>query len=106
MIGPFRRALVATVVSTALLLPLMATSAGGAATRQQTSRPEVVLTGTTCNGNTCQVVSGSGTEVNSWYTQTTAPGAVCTYAKYLENGIVVAESARTCLRAGATASAT
>lgn len=106
MNGLFRRALAAAVLSTAVVLPSMAMSAGASATRQQTSRPQTVLTATTCNGNTCQVVSGSGTKVTSWYTQTTAPSAVCTYAKYLENGAVIAESGQTCLTSGGSASAT
>lgn len=106
MIGLFRRAVVATVLFAAVALPPVAMSAGAAATPQQTSRPQSVLTGTTCNANTCQVVSGSGTEVTSWYTQTTAPSAVCSYAKYLENGTVIAESGHSCLKAGESASGT
>lgn len=106
MIALFRHALVATVLSTAVVLPSMATSAGAAATPQQATQPQSVLTGTACNGRTCQVVSGSGTKVTSWYTQTTAASAICTYARYFENGIVIAESGETCLRAGEATSAT
>lgn len=102
----FKRALGATVLSMAVVLPSMGVSAGGTTIRKQSARPQSVLTGTTCNGNTCQVVTGSGTKVTSWYTQTTAPAAVCTFAKYLENGTVIAESSETCLKAGEEASAT
>lgn len=105
MIGLSRRVLEAAVASTAVALPSMAASAS-AAIPHRSSQPEAVLTGTTCNGNTCQVVSGSGTKVTSWYTQTTAPSAVCTYARYLETGTVIAESGETCLKAGGSASAT
>jgi len=66
----------------------------------------VPLTASTCQANTCQVVDGSGSTVVSWYTETTAPTAVCTYAKYLVNGKVVEESSQTCLSAGKQASAT
>jgi hypothetical protein len=65
----------------------------------------VPLTASSCNGNTCQVVYGSGTTVTDWYTETTAPSAVCTYAEFLENGVVIAESGSTCLSAGGTAQA-
>jgi hypothetical protein len=65
----------------------------------------VPLTASSCNGNTCQWVYGSGTTVTDWYTQTTAPSAVCTYAEFLENGVIIAESGGTCLSAGGEAAA-
>lgn len=105
MIGVFKRVLAAMALSIAVAVPSAVVSAG-ASTTPQRLRPLRVLTGTTCDGNTCQVVSGSGTTVTSWYTQTTAPSPVCTYAKYLENGTVIAESGQTCLNTGGTASAT
>jgi hypothetical protein len=63
------------------------------------------LTATTCNGDTCQTISGSGTNVANWYTQTTAPGSVCTYAEFLEDGVLIAESSSTCIGAGQEAAA-
>lgn len=105
MVRFFRRVLVVTTIMT-MLVALAAISTSSASERPQvTPRPQVVLTATTCQGNTCQVVDGSGTTVTNWYTQTTAPSAVCTYAKYFENGTVIAESGKTCLKAGGSASA-
>ena len=65
----------------------------------------VPLTAGSCNGNTCQEVYGSGTTVTDWYTETIAPSAVCTYAEFLENGVIIAESGSTCLSAGGEADA-
>lgn len=106
MLFLFRRAFVATLLTTAVVLPPMAMSAGAATVPRHSTQPQAVLTATGCNGNTCQVVSGSGTEVTSWYTQATAPSAVCTYARFLENGTIIAESGNTCLKTGQSASAT
>ena len=53
-----------------------------------------------CAGNTCQVLTVSGTTVTNWLTSTTAPNSVCTYAEYIENGTIIAESGTTCLSAG------
>jgi hypothetical protein len=53
-----------------------------------------------CAGNTCQAIANSGTTVTNWATSTTAPNSVCTYAEYLENGTIIAESGTTCLSAG------
>src|SRR5208283_620992 len=55
---------------------------------------------TACNGNTCQVITNSGTTVTNWATSTTAPNSVCTYAEFFENGTIIAESGTTCLSAG------
>ncbi len=55
---------------------------------------------TACDQNTCQVIANSGTMVTDWATSTTAPNSVCTYAEYIENGTIIAESATTCLSAG------
>jgi len=60
---------------------------------------------TACNGNTCQVITNSGTNVTNWATSTTAPNAVCTYAEYFENDTIIAESSSTCLSAGQQANA-
>ena len=58
-----------------------------------------------CAGNTCQVLTVSGTTVTNWLTSTTAPNSVCTYAEYIENGTIIAESGTTCLSSGQQANA-
>lgn len=73
---------------------------GASASMDPFAGPNAILTATTCSGSTCQVLSGSGARVTNWYTQTTAPGPRCTYAKFLENGSLVGESGSTCLSAG------
>lgn len=60
---------------------------------------------TACSANTCQVIDSSGDTVTDWYTQTTAPSSICTYARYYANGTLVAETGTKCLSLGQEATA-
>ena len=92
---------VVVLVAAALLGTAGLVSAGvrsGTAVFSITSPSPLDLTA--CAGNTCQVITNSGTTVTNWATSTTAPNSVCTYAKYFENGTIIAESGTTCLSSG------
>ena len=95
-----------------LLSALIASGLGGAvllgvpdAGATTAAKAMRVLAQTSCAGNTCQVIDSSGGTVSDWYSATTAPSAVCTYAPCHEDGTLVAESGSTCLSAGQEASA-
>lgn len=67
--------------------------------------PRSILSASTCAGNTCQFIDGTGMTVTEWYSQTTAPSAVCTHANFYASGALVAQSASICLSAGGSTSA-
>jgi hypothetical protein len=63
-----------------------------------TSSPSriVPLSASTCSGPVCIYVVGSGLNVSSWTTTVALPKSECSYAKYLENGVVIATSGSVC----------
>lgn len=100
------------VLAPVLLSALIVSGLGGAvllgipdAGATTAAKPMRVLAQTNCAGNTCQVIDNSGGTVSDWYSATTAPSAVCTYARFYEDGTLIAESGSTCLSAGQEASA-
>jgi hypothetical protein len=50
----------------------------------------------TCSDSVCIYVVGSGLNVSSWTTSVVLNSSECTYAKYLENGVVIATSGEGC----------
>ncbi len=78
---------------------------GGAGQAVAGTRPAAPFAETACSANTCQVIDSSGDTVTDWYTETTAPSAVCTYARYYANGTLVAETGSKCLSSGQEATA-
>ena len=54
----------------------------------------------TCSDSICIYVVGSGLNVSSWTTTAVISSSMCSYAKYLENGVLIAESAEVCGSAG------
>jgi hypothetical protein len=116
-IHPSRRArtvlattLSALVIGTSLLIGL-ADTAGAVVTGQGSSASVQYLTGTatvtpalsviplsadTCSDSICIYVVGSGLNVSSWTTTAVISSSMCSYARYLENGVVIAESAEVC----------
>lgn len=92
---------------TALGLGGVTTLLGARGASASTTKPTPIEPAalTNCAGNTCQVIDNSGSNVSDWYSATTASSAVCTYARYYEDGTLIAESATTCLSAGQGASA-
>ena len=67
--------------------------------------PPAPFAETACSANTCQVIDSSGDTVTDWYTETTAPSSVCTYARYYASGTLMAETASKCLSSGQEATA-
>lgn len=104
-----RRVLAPVVLSgvTALGLGGATTFVGAPGASASTTKPTPIEPAalTNCAGNTCQVIDNSGSNVSDWYSATTASSAVCTYARYYEDGTLIAESGRTCLSAGQEATA-
>ena len=92
------RGAVTLVMSGGLLLAGAGPAVAGA-------RPEAPLAETACSANTCQVIDSSGDTVSDWYTETTAPSSVCTYARYYASGTLVAETGTKCLSSGQEATA-
>lgn len=97
----YRSALRGAVTLAILGGPLLA----GAGQAVAGTRPAVPAAETSCSGNTCQVVDSSGDTVTDWYTETTAPSPVCTYARYYASGTLVAETGTKCLSSGQEATA-
>lgn len=62
------------------------------------------LAQTSCVGNTCQTIVNSGLNVTDWSTGTTVPISMCTYARFYQNGTLIATSSSTCIPAGTSAS--
>ncbi len=107
----------ALVMGTSLLIGLAGT-AGAAVTSQGSSANVENLTATptatpgvtgsgviplsadTCSDSVCIYVVGSGLNVSSWSTTVVLPASTCSYAKYLENGVVIATSGEGCASAG------
>lgn len=54
------------------------------------------LSADTCSDSICIYVVGSGLNVSSWTTTAVLPTSMCSYAKYLENGVVIATSGVGC----------
>jgi hypothetical protein len=50
----------------------------------------------TCSDSICIYVVGSGLNVSSWTTTAVTSSSMCSYAKYLENGVLIAESGEVC----------
>ena len=107
----------ALVIGTSLLIGLAGT-AGAAVTSQGSSATVQDLTATptatpgvtgagviplsadTCSDSICIYVVGSGLNVSSWTTTAVISSSMCSYAKYLENGVAIAESSEVCGSAG------
>ena len=60
----------------------------------------IPLSADTCSDSICIYVVGSGLNVSSWSTTAVLPSSMCSYAKYLENGVVIATSGVGCGSAG------
>ena len=60
----------------------------------------IPLSADTCSDSICIYVVGSGLNVSSWTTTAVISSSMCSYAKYLENGVVIAESSKVCGSAG------
>jgi hypothetical protein len=60
----------------------------------------IPLSADTCSDSVCIYVVGSGLNVSSWTTTVVLPSSMCSYAKFLENGVVIAESPEGCASAG------
>jgi hypothetical protein len=58
------------------------------------------LSANTCSGSVCIYVVGSGLNVSSWSTTVVLNKSMCSTAKYLENGVVIAASGSTCGSSG------
>jgi hypothetical protein len=56
----------------------------------------IPLSADTCSDSICIYVVGSGLNVSSWTTTAVIGSPMCSYAKYLENGVVIAESGEVC----------
>jgi len=95
----------------ASLLIGLAGTAGAVVTGQGSSARAQDLTGTdtvtpalgvlppsadTCSDSICIYVVGSGLNVSSWTTSAVISSSMCSYAKYLENGVVIATSGEVC----------
>jgi hypothetical protein len=107
-------ALSALVIGTSLLIGLAGTAGavvtgnGSGVTAQgltatATVTPSLVVTpdsADTCSDSVCIYVVGSGLNVSSWTTTVVLPTTTCSYAKFLENGVVIAESSEGCAAAG------
>jgi hypothetical protein len=106
-------ALSALVVATSLLIGLAGTAGavvtgqGSSATVQDLTTATVTpafgvipLSADTCSDSVCIYVVGSGLNVSSWTTTVVLPSSMCSYAKFLENGVVIAESPEGCASAG------
>jgi hypothetical protein len=106
-------ALSALVVATSLLIGLAGTAGavvtgqGSSATVQDLTTATVTpafgvipLSADSCSDSVCIYVVGSGLNVSSWTTTVVLPSSMCSYAKFLENGVVIAESPEGCASAG------
>ncbi len=104
-----RRVLAPVLLSGVIALGLAGAAAvpGAPGASASTTKPTPIEPAalTNCAGNTCQVIDNSGSNVSDWYSATTASSAVCTYARYYEDGTLIAESGTTCLSAGQEATA-
>jgi hypothetical protein len=103
----------ALVIGTSLLIGLTGT-AGAVVTGQGSSAnvqdlttatvaPDLTvipLSADTCSDSICIYVVGSGLNVSSWTTTAVISSSMCSYAKYLENGVVIATSGEGCGSAG------
>jgi FlaG/FlaF family flagellin (archaellin) len=103
----------ALVIGTSLLIGLAGT-AGAVVTGQGSSANVqdlttatltpafgvIPLSADTCSDSVCIYVVGSGLNVSSWTTTVVLPSSMCSYAKFLENGVVIAESPQGCASAG------
>jgi len=103
----------ALVVGTSLLIGLAGTAGavltgpGSSANVQNlttaTATPAfgvIPLSADTCSDSICIYVVGSGLNVSSWTTTAVINTSMCSYAKYLENGVVIATSGEGCGSAG------
>jgi hypothetical protein len=93
----------AVVIGTSLLIGLAGTAGGVVAGQGSTVSPGLVVTpdsADTCSDSICIYVVGSGLNVSSWTTTAVISSSMCSYAKYLENGVLIAESAEVCGSAG------
>jgi hypothetical protein len=103
----------ALVVGTSLLIGLAGTAGavvtgqGSSANVQDLTTATVTpafgvipLSADTCSDSVCIYVVGSGLNVSSWTTTVVLPSSMCSYAKFLENGVVIAESPQGCASAG------
>ncbi len=103
----------ALVVGTSLLIGLagsagaVLTGPGSSANVQNlttaTATPAfgvIPLSADTCSDSICIYVVGSGLNVSSWTTTAVINTSMCSYAKYLENGVVIATSGEGCGSAG------
>jgi hypothetical protein len=107
-IHPSRRArtvlattLSALVIGTSLLIGLADTASASVQylTGTATVTPAlsvIPLSADTCSDSICIYVVGSGLNVSSWTTTAVISSSMCSYARYLENGVVIAESAEVC----------
>jgi hypothetical protein len=89
----------AVVIGTSLLIGLAGTAGGVVAGQGSTVSPGLVVTpdsADTCSDSICIYVVGSGLNVSSWTTTAVISSSMCSYARYLENGVVIAESAEVC----------
>jgi hypothetical protein len=53
-----------------------------------------------CSDSVCIFVTGTGLNVSNWETTDDLPKTECTYAKFLENGVLIYEGGETCGSAG------
>jgi hypothetical protein len=101
--------LCALVIGTSLLIGLagtagaVATGPGSSANVQGLTTATVTpafgvipLSADTCSDSICIYVVGSGLNVSSWTTTAVINSSMCSYAKYLENGVVIATSGVAC----------
>jgi len=58
------------------------------------------LTASTCSGNVCIYVVGTGLNVSDWSTTASLSKSMCSAAKFIEDGTVIATGATTCGSAG------
>jgi hypothetical protein len=103
----------ALVIGTSLLIGLAGTAGavvtgGGSTANVQDLTAATVgpaltvlpLSADTCSDSICIYVVGSGLNVSSWTTTAVISSSMCSYAKYLENGVLIAESGEVCGSAG------
>jgi hypothetical protein len=99
----------ALVIGTSLLIGLAGTAGavvtgpGSSANVQDLTTATVTpafgvipLSADTCSDSICIYVVGSGLNVSSWETTAVISSSMCSYAKYLENGAVIATSGEVC----------
>jgi hypothetical protein len=102
----FWRALGALVVSSMFIAIGIMAPAGAAVVAHQHNLSDLATTAIlppsadTCSGSVCIYVVGTGLTVSNWTTTAVLSKTMCSTARYLDDGVVIATSGSTCGTSG------